>query len=810
MVNPFNDVRIALRTLARRPLFVLSVAGTLALGIGATSAIFSVLYGILLRPLPFDEPDRLAVVWESNPTRGHALMAAAPPNVADWTAQGTTVDDIGFYADGEYPLATDTGSELVRVSRMTTNLLTVLRVRPAIGRLFRDADGQPGATRALLLTDAAWRRLFDGDPTVVGRSVTLGGAPAEVVGVMPPDVVFPLPIAFDGTARTAPVDGYVAFRANEVGPRSARYVRAIGRLAPGATVETAERELRAIAARLEIAYPDSNAGWTVRVVPFAEQVVGETRPALVALFAAVTFVLLLACANAAHLLLARAVDRGREVAVRVALGAGRLHLARQLLTEGLALGVIGAAGGVLLAGWTIRVLLGIAPATIPRLHDVQLDGWTLGAALGAGIVASALASLAPITHVWRADPTLALRDRSAAGASGVRTVQRLVLGVESTVAVVLVVMASLIGGSFLKLSGIDPGFRPDNVLMFHANAAGLGLATPEARMQFVDALLERLEAVPGVTAAGTIDAAPLSDDRQGTSFEIDGAPPFAVGSEPAINFSFVSPGYFDAMGISLIAGRTFTPADRFDSEPVTIVNDAFARQFFPDGDAVGRRVAVGFSSDVFRRIVGVVADERHERIGEAPRGGTYTPVRQFWWSRFAVVVRTAGDLEGVVSGVREAVRAVDPRLPIYDIRPLAEVVRASYGTSRFATDLTTSLAGLALLLAIAGVFGVASHGVAARTVEIGVRVALGASPRDVRRAVVRPTMLVVALGVGIGLALAAAGASLVAHLLHETSPHDPLAYAVAAVVVIAAGLVATWWPARRAGRIDPLAALRQQ
>jgi len=804
-----NETRVAVRMLLKRPGFTAAVAATLALGIGATTAIFSVIYGVLLRPLAFDDPDRLVVVWESNPGRGYALMAVAPPNLEDWRAGGPAFEDIGAYSTGDGTLTTPDGSVRVNVTRMTPALLDVLQVRPRIGRPFVEADAAAGAPRVVLLSDTAWRTHFGGDLDVVGRTVTLYGAPAEIVGVMPASFQFPLPVAFEGTPVDAPSEVFALYRENEHGGRTAHYLRAIGRLRPGVTVDTAEAQLRAIAARLEDAYPDSNAGWTVRVVPLAEQVVGQTRPALLALFAAVALVLLLACTNAAHLLLARALDRGREVAVRIALGASRLQLARQFFIEGLLLAVLGAAGGLVIAGWSIRLLLSLAPATIPRLGDVRLDGWTLTAAVAAGVLAAVLSSLAPILHAWRARSSLALRDRSADGASGARSMQRVVVVLEAAAAVVLVVLASLIGQSFLKLRGIDPGFRPENVLMFHVNPSGPGYAEPGERTAFVETMLERLRALPGVVSVGTIDAAPFTDDRQGSSFQIEGAAPFPEGAQPAVNYTFVSPGYFETMGIDLIAGRTFTADDRVDSEPVTIISETFARQFFPDGDAVGRRVFLGFNTQTPRRIVGVVRDERHERIDEPARAATYTPVLQFWRGRFAVSVRTTQDPATLVGPVRSVMKDIDRNLAVFDVRPMTEIVAASFGTSRFATQLISAFAGLALVLAIAGVFGVASHGVSSRTVEIGVRVALGAAPRDVRRAVVRPTLLLVGVGVAAGLALTAIVAGGVEQMLHDTSPLSPTAYATATLVVLFAALGATWIPAQRAARIDPLRALRQ-
>jgi len=805
-----SEVRVAIRTLAKRPAFSAIVAATLALGIGATSAIFSVLYGIALRPLPFEAPDRLVVVWESNPTRGYEFMAVAPPNLADWREAATSFEDIAAYHDVELTLTTEAGTELLRASRMTPALPDLLGVRPLFGRSFVERDGDPGAPGAVLLTEPTWRRLFGADPAIVGRVVTADGRPAQIVGVTPASFEFPLPIAFMGPAVTRYSEAFIAGRRDELGARGARYLRAIGRLRPGVGHDAAERELAAVAARLEREYADSNAGWTVRVVPFGEEVSGDTRPALLVLFGAVAIVLLLACTNAAHLMLARSLDRAREVAVRIAMGASRLRLARQFLTEGLLLAALGAAGGVLLASWSLRLLLRIAPASIPRLSDVRIDGWTLAAALAAGVFAALLSSLAPIAHAWRTQTLVALRERAATGSSGTRAFQRLIIAAEAAMAVVLVALASLVGQSFLTLRGIDPGFRPDNLLMFHVNATGSRYDDSAGRSAFLETLLERLRALPGVDEAGTIDAAPFFDDRQGTSFEIEGEAPFPPEARPAINFSFVSPGYFATLGIAVVEGRAFTVADREGAEPVTIVNVTFARQFFPGASPVGRQVRLGFQGSVARRIVGVVGDERHESIGEAPRAGAYTPALQLPTPRTSVFLRTTPDPSSLTAPVRAAIREIDSGLAVFDIQPMSEVVASAYGSTRFAAELTGGFALLALLLAVAGVFGVASHGAAARTLEIGVRMALGATARDVRRAVVGPTLWLVAAGVAAGLAVAAVAARGLGPILYATSPVSPLTYGSAAVLVVAAAAVATWLPARRAARIDPLAALRQE
>jgi predicted permease len=806
--NLTSEIRLAVRGLVKRPGFTAAVVLTLSLGVGATTGISSVVYGVLFRDLPFNEAEQLVVVWESNPSSDLPYMKVAPPNLEDWRAGATALDDIGAYATSQANMMTPAGGELLRVARSTTNLLDVLQVVPVAGRSFIADDGRAGAAPVALLTEASWRRFFGQDPAVLGQTFDVDGQAVEVVGILPSSFEFPLPIVRDPEERSDPVDAFIALRADDLGGRTSHYLYAIGRLRAGVPLAAARDQLTAIADGLERQYPESNTGWTVRVEAFDEAVTGQVRPALLALLGAVALVLLLACTNAAHLLLARALDRRRDVAVRTALGASRLRLARQFLIEGLLLAAMGAAGGLVLAAWSVRVLLGVAPASIPRLGEVGLDGVTLTVAVCASIGAALAASLAPITHAWRARTGLALRDRSASSTPGVRMAHRFVVVGEAAMAIVLVVMASLLGRSFLELRGIDPGFQPDNVLVFHANLSGPAYDTADARTAFLEDALAQLGALPGVVGAGTVDVAPLAGDRQGTQFTIEGAPPFPLNAQPVMNFSWVSPGYFEVMGSDLLEGRTFTAADREGSEPVTIINESFANEYFPDGDAVGRQLRLGFNTQTPRTIVGIVADERHESLQGDLFPATYTPVYQFSFSRLAFVIKSESDPTALVEPVRDLMRGLDRQLALYDIKPMTEVVAAKYGTSRFAAGLLSSFAALALVLAIAGVFGVASHGVSARRVEIGVRVALGAAPRDVRRAVVRPTLTLVAIGVGVGLAVTVLLAGVLDQLLVGISPVDPAAYVTAIVVVLAAGLVATWLPARRASRIDPLLALR--
>ncbi len=804
------EIRRSARALRQRPALTLGVVLTLAIGIGATTAIFSVIYGVLLRPLPFPHPDRLVAVWETKSAAGLSRMVAAPPNLDDWRRESSSFEDLGAFITGSTILADDGAGEYVEAADVTANLFSLLGTRPELGRVFGPEHGH-GAPTSVILSDAYWRRRFGGDPAIIGRQLSLERGTCEVIGVMPPGFDFPPPISFDPARRPQPADLYFPLAWDDMmDNRGAHYVTVIGRLKPGVTTEAANRDLGVIAARAAAAYPGTNAGWGVLVAPLRDEVVGDVRATLLLLFGAVALVLLLACANTAHLLLARALDRRREIAVRAALGAGRWRLVRQLLAEGLLLAGAGSLVGLAFAAWGLRALRHLAPSALPRVAEIGLDGSTLAATLAGAMLAALLSSLAPALYVLRGGTAAvtALRDRAEAVGSAGRGARRVLIAAEAAMAVAIVVLAVLFGRSFLQLRGVDPGFSPEHVLTMHVTLPA-GYGTAEARSAYTERLLGRLRALPGVGAAGVIDAAPLQDDRQGTIAFVPGQPMSKPGEEPRVNYAFISPGYFKALGIPLLDGRTFTAADRGSGEPVTIVSESFARRFFPGERAVGRQVNLGFQLQISRRIVGVVKDERHESLAVDRVPGTYAPIYQFPRSRFAVYVRTAGAPADASAAVRAAAQEIDPTVALYDVQPMTAVVSASLAANRFSTNLIVLFAAAALLLAALGVYGVVSHGVASRRSEIGIRVALGASPRDVIGGVLRPHLALATLGTVFGLALAASGAVAVRHLLFGVNPLDARLYAFAAAVVLAVAGVATWLPARRAARVDPLVALRE-
>ena len=796
------DARFALRALARRPAFATAAVLTLAVGIGANTAIFSVAYGILLRPLPYHDPDRLAVVWEANERAGLPRMSAAPANLIDWRASGAVADVAGFASAGA-TLAGDEGSEYVRISRVTPNLFTLLGVRASIGRSLEDNDGTNDAPAVVALADRYWRARFGADPSIVGRVLILNGEPVEVSGVMPPGFHFPPPVSFEPQKRPDESDIFIPYRWNEMPGRSSRFLTAIARLPDGVSREQAQAALRGVAASLESRYPDSNSGWSIALSPLADEIVGNVRPAVLVLVVAVGLLLLLACVNVAHLLLARAIDRQREMAVRAALGAGRLRLVRQLAVEGAVLAVLGGAAGLVVAAWGVGALISLAPASVPRLEDVRLDAWTLIGAGCSAFVAAVAASLAPMAQLRH---TTALRDRSGGAGPRAGVAARAFLGGEVAMAVVLVVLAVLLGQSFAAMRGVGPGFSADNVLMFRVRLTGPAYGDPSQRAAFVENLRGRLLALPGALHVGTTDAAPLDDDRQGTDLFVDGGG--APLHDPTINVSMASAGYFEALRIRVTAGRSFTPADRAGAEPVAVVNESLARRVFPDGGAVGATIRTGFQTQLPRRIVGVVEDERHATLTADVLPAVYVPVAQLTPYSHAVFLRTAADPAGLAGPARRVVRELDSSLAVYDIKPLTSVIEASLAISRFITVLIAALALTALVLAGVGVYGVASHGVALRTPEIGVRMALGATRGGVLRAVLVPSLTAAGAGMLAGTIAAGLASALLSSFFFGVSALDPLLYGMALGVVAAAVLAACWIPALRASRVDPIVALR--
>jgi predicted permease len=810
MSTLLRDVRYALRTLARSPAFTSVTVLLLGLGIGANTAIFSVVNAVLLRPLPFPDPDRLVTVWEDYSPNSRSVISASEIEAYRERAHVfeslAALDQVSFNVKGEGDPILVTGA------LVPANLFPMLGVRAALGRTFAPDEDRPGEGRVVLLTHELWQRKFGSDPTVVGRSLDLHlnvpygpDRPREgsftVVGILPPG--FQVPFLDDKTGIYAPLALSPELQAD-----TNHYLFALGRLLPGVSPERAERELRAVGAQLGRERPGHAQPGRTDVVPLQEVVVGEVRPALLVLLAGVGLVLLAACANVASLQLVRGSLRRREVAVRAAVGASRLRLMRELAIESLLLALGGGALGILLAHWGVAGLVALAPPDLPRLAEVAVDGRVLAFALTVALVTGALFGLAPALHVSRNPLEQVLREsgRGTSDARGGR-LRRLVVVAEIGLAVLLLAGAGLLARSFRELQRVDPGFDPGGVLTMRISLPESGYATPESREAFFRALLERLGMLPGARGATTTNILPFSGWNSATETEVEG---WKVPGEekPTVYWRSISPSYFATLRVPLLRGRLPAAEDLGEQAHAVLVNEAAARRFWPGQDPLGKRLRLTNPDAVWWPVVGVVADVRDGGLELAPGPTIYIPTLRP--ADVALAVRATDDVAALAlaPAVRSAVLSLDRNQPVSDVSTLASWLSESTAQRRFNALLMALFAGLALVLAAVGLYGVVASSVTERTREIGVRVALGAAPRDVTRAVLRQGLGLVASGIGIGLVASLALARALASLLFGISPNDPSTLAGVAILLGGVAMLASWMPARRATRLDPLSALR--
>jgi predicted permease len=793
-----QDLRYAARVLARNPGFAAVVFATLALGIGGVSAILSLVDTVLVRPLPFREPARLAVLWETSRPRERERNVVGPYNFVRWRERTRSFDDLAAFQRFELNLVADGQPERVPGAVATGNLFSVLGVAPLLGRPLVAADSDPGATRVVVLGEGYWKRRFGSDPSVVGREVELNGRPAQIVGVMPES--FQLP---PGTALWLAIE-----LDEELRNAGGRWMVAVGRLKPGVTLTQARDEMARLASDLEKENPAFDTGWGVNVQPLHADLVRDVRPALIVLLSAVALVLLIACANVANLQLARALAREREIALRGALGAGAGRLLRQLLTEAVVSAVAGGALGLLLGRWALRGIAALLPPEIPLLVEISLDGRVLAMTAAVALGSVLLFGLVPALQVVRPGLVQALRAGGSvrgAGRERLRLKNALVVA-ETALSIVLLAGAGLLVRSFWRLSSVDPGFQAESVL-----TAQISLPYREQQkvVAFYDQLLEQASRLPGVQQAAAISFMPFSAGSA-TNFRCLDRPAPPPGQDLVADVRFVTPGLFRAMGIPLHQGRDFAPGDREQAPDVVIVNETAARELWPGRSALGQRLAMEWNREIEAEVVGVVGDVRLRSLDSPARATLYWPQAQHGNSFMTVMVRGAGSPEGLAGSLRAIVAGLDAKLPLGPVRPLSEVVDDSLGSRRFLLVLTAAFASLALLLAGVGVYGVVSYGVARRTPEIGVRLALGAQRADVARLVLGDTLRLSTLGVSLGLLGAAASGRLLEGLLFGVRPWDPASYAAVALGTLAVAVGVAALPALRAARIDPAVALREE
>jgi putative ABC transport system permease protein len=802
----FQDARYGIRSLRRTPGFALASLVTLALGIGANTAIFTVVDAVLLRPLPYPEPAQLVVFADAD-------ADGQPGNIGyltlhDYRERATSFVQMSAVRSWAPTLVVDGEAERIPALRVSWNYFEMLGVTPALGRTFTRDEDRPDHWRLLVISDGLWRRRFGADPAAVGRTVRMNDRDYRIVGVLPAGFEPVISRQFFTRAEMWAPLGYDA--TSDSACRSCQHLRAVGRLGPDATIHSARAELDAIRTDLARTYPTEYDASQVAVVRLQDAVAGPARGVLIALVAAVGLVLLIACANVANLALARSIHRAREMAVRAALGAGRGRLARQLVTESLILSLAGGAAGVALAAASLRSLVALAPASIPRLDQVALDARVLVFALLLSVAAGVLFGLLP---AWRAASSapqraLASESRATAGRASYRARHLLVVG-DLALALALLAAAGLMLRSVTHLARVDAGFDPRDVLTLQFSLVGQAWAEDSAVNQFTEQVVDRVHALPGVDAAATTSQVPMGGNYDQRGFRIEGRATNDPSLIPSVERYSVTPNYFRVMRIPLLRGRGFTDVDRADSMPVMVLGESTARQLWPGLDPIGHRVRIGGPDSPWRTVVGIAGDVRHVGLDEAPTLQMYLPQSQMTDSFLVLTVRSAQSPEALMPALRGVIRGLDPTVPVYHAATLREIVNDTMADRRFAMRLLGAFAGLALLLAAVGLYGVVSYTVSQRTREVGVRMALGATPAHVLRLILASGAGTVGAGLASGLVAALVLVRFMESLLFGVDGRDPATLAAAAGALTLVALLAHLIPVRRALRIDPSAALRQ-
>ena len=801
METLLRDVHYGIRSLLKRPGFTAIAVITLALGIGANTAIFSLVNAVLIRPLPFAEPDRLVWMW-GNIRNGGNRASVSPLDFLDYRAQTTTFEEFAAFIGGPLPLNLTGSGEPERLSAaaVTGNYFQALGVKPAFGRTFLLENEKPGSDQVTVLSYALWQKRFGGDPAILNQTVTLDGRSFAILGVMPQDFSFPqsselwIPLNFD----IAP----------GMKQRKAHFLRPVGRLKAGVTLAQAQADTDAVARRLEEQYPETNKNWNLRLVSLREQLVGNTRPTLFILFGAVGFVLLIACANVANLLLVRAAGRQKEIALRTALGAGRFRIVRQMITESVLLALVGGALGTLLAVWGVELLVTLSAGSIPPTAHVSIDASVLGFTLLISLLTGVLFGLAPALRTLKLNLSESLKEGGRSGSEGgQRNRTRSVLVVfESAVAVVLLIGAGLLVRSLIQLQNTSPGFDAHNVLSMNVQLPRDKYSTPEKVNNFFSQLESRVSSLPGVETVGLVSELPLSGQPNDMPYTVEGRPPVSIDQAFDDDFRRVNRQYFAAMRILFLRGRNFTEQEVRQSAKVVIISELLARQTFPKEEPIGKRLVMVMGNQPFE-IIGIVGDIRHRALESQPAAAMYMPTYE---SGMNVVIRTQREPASLTAAVRKEVQTIDPDQPVAAVQTMEQWLATDVAGPRYRTTLLALFALVALVLASTGIYGVMSYSVTQRTYEIGVRMALGAGRLDVLKLVVRQGMTLVVVGVGLGLLGAFALTRLMSTLLFGVTAKDPLTFVAVAGLLTLIAFIACYIPARRATKVDPLVALRYE
>ncbi len=834
MQTLWQDIRFGLRMLIRKPGFTLVAVITLALGIGANTAIFSVVDAVLLRQLPYPEAGRLVFLWSTLESRGVPQSSSSMPDYREWRDQNQSFDSLAGFYYGDFNLSTAGGEpERVQGAYITHNLFDTLKVAPARGRSFAPDEDKFGQHRVALLSHGLWQRRFASDANIVGRSIRLGGQSFTVVGVMPPAMPF-----FDNTPEVELWTPIAFAPGDSLDTRNNHFVNLVGRLKEGVTREQAQVDVSRIALAMEEIDPN-NKGLGALIVPVQEQLVGESRTALLVLLGAVVFVLLVACVNVANLFLARASAREKELAVRASLGANRARLIRQMVSECLPIGLAGAGAGLLIANWGIDLLSSLLPASLPRYNTIGVNDRVLVFTFAVSLLTVLVFGLMPALQTVKADMRAALNEGGRTGTGSVRQsrLRRVLVISEVALALVLLVGAGLMARSFVRLREVDTGFQARNVLTMRVALPDgkypipINASDPQhpAGMAFYDQLLTRVEALPGVKAATVGTILPMgAGSGWGKYLSVEGRPaPPSIDEVPLVRFALISRDYFSTFGVALRQGRAFTDGDDETSQPVAVINESLARRFFSDEDPVGKTIWMGVPEHLLppdqqtpenrvprRLVVGVVADVKGSSLNQPVTPMVYVPLHQYrregWANTLMLAVQTEAPPETLASAITAQVRALDQDQPVSSIRTIDELVERSLSDSKFTLILLGLFAAVAMALASIGIYGVMSYSVTQRTREIGVRMALGANRTDVLRMVVGQGMMVSLIGVGIGLGAAFALTQLMESLLYQVGTTDAVTFIAVSALLVGVAMIACYIPARRATKIDPISALRYE
>jgi len=821
MGNLAYDIRYGWRALRKNPSFTAIAVLVLALGIGANTAIFSVVNAVLLRPLPFDQSGRLVELYHVPPQAefpGISMFSVSPANFYDWRAEAQSFEGMAAYGFGRYTLTGKGQPVTVLVTSSTYGLLSILHAQPLVGRDFVESEDQPGRNHVILVSYAFWRDHLGANPAAVGSSVQLNGEPYTVIGVMRPGFEFPISSDAHNRAQIWKLQGWTP---QERAIRDNHNYDVIARLKPGVTLEQARAELNTISDRLAEQYPKDDKGWGATAIPLRQDMVGDVRTPLLILFGAVAFVLLIACANIANLVLAKTLSRRKDVAIRAALGASRRRLLQQVLAETVLLALGGGALGLVVAHYGIQFILRFVGEQLPRSGSVGLDLGVLAFTLGISLATGLAAGLLPAWRLTREDVSEALKQsagRSASDSRGNRT-RRVLVVAEVALSLMLLIGAGLLIRSLWMLRAVNPGFDPDHVITMQLSISPNHFTTLAQEAGFFDRVLRRVRALPGVHSAGANDTLPLSGEESHQPIQIEGQPVVPMSDQPEVDVNMISPGYIGAMHIPLLSGRDFDDSDVAQHPAVVLVSQSMAKQFWPNQDPVGKRLTMYFFPDSVRTVVGVVGDVKDDALSQTRSASAlYMPLAQVTgprgdqWHSFGMTLaaRTQTDPQSVVSAIRNAVHEIDPDVPLLDIKTMQETVNDSLLQQRFTMFLLTGFAGLALFLAAVGIYSVLSYAVRRRVREIGIRMALGAQIGDVLRMVIAEGMKPTLLGVVIGLAGALALGRVLSSVIYGVSARDWATFVSVAILMTSIGLLASTLPAWRASRVDPMKTLREE